>query len=362
MSFIIIDGFEDRFFPNDGYEFGEYWEGWGLYPYTGVPETGAYFYDYWPNASVVREDGLWGGYCAMVPDSVALNAYTEISVDVQGKTHFSGGIAVNSTNADCQLLTGVDYNTGGTSRRYGPALETDADGGLILYRSQVGTITREMVARSTKTGIFTNWNWHYVTFQFVCESLSTDWIKVWVDGDLVLDVSGTKMNNGGVLDRLDFPDYVHACDDMWLRDDTTVFDQPHIPAIFPTGAGTYTECTPVGGENWDNVNDFEQDLDSSYNLGGVGDKDSFVMGDITETGTVKALCARFLVSGEAGNTDKIRPFVIVNSTKYNGSDYAVTNDRYTYIQHIWETNPDTSSAWTAGEINGAEIGYEVVSG
>jgi len=363
MSFIAIDGFDDRYNLNNYGDFDDGFDGWDLYPEVSPSQTGLYFSDYWDEDTVPRPLGRYGGYCVMAPDPRVSYELNYLGHLTDGATHFSGGIAVNSLDDDCEILFGVVDNVSAPLRRYGPSLETDATGNFILRRSLSGSRTTEIIQRSLKTARMTMWGWHYITFQFVCEGLGTDWIKVWCDGELVIDYTGV-LNYSGTLDWLECPGNSDAIDDLWLRNDTNVIAEPMIPAIFPDGAGTDTECTPVGSaNNWENVDEFEQDFDSSYNLVDTGEKDSFNMGSLSaqvSAGVVHALCARFFVWGDAGNALQLRPYVIVNSTKYNGTAQAVTEGYWRYIQEIWEVNPDTSVAWTVSDIDAVEIGYEAV--
>lgn len=357
MGFIAIDGFADRYYLNNGVQFDSNNDGFGLYPQGMYLGSDSYF----PNVS--RQEGRYGDYCAMLSDSSMSVDNQLISFAVTGETLFSGGIAFNSADGNCQLLFGTDYNTGGSTRRYGPVVECDKNGEFLLKRSLVGSTTTEVVARSNKARI-TMWGWHYFTFQCRVEGLTTDWFKGWLDGELIFDVTGTKINNGGLIDYLDLPSGIDAIDDMWLRNDTNYITEPRVIPIFPEAAGTDSEGDPVGeSPNYMCVDDFEQDFEGSYNLVDLGEKDSFQMTSLSDevaAGTIHALVARFLVKGEPGNTDQLRPYVIVGSTKYNGSSYAVSNDYWRYVQHIWVENPDTSSPWIVSDIDNVQIGYEVV--
>ena len=360
MGFIVIDGNADRKILGNNWEYDDEYDGWGLYPY-GAHGGGAY---YGWELEQARPEGRYGDWCAMLADHIVSYDYINVVHLVGGMTEFSGGLAVNSLDDGCDFIFGMVYNAGGTSRRYGPNVEVDGDGSFVLRRSKTTSTSTEILQASDNSSRMTMWGWHYITFQFVCEGLGTDWIKVWMDGELQIDFSGTALNVSGPLEYLNVPHTVSAFDDLWLRDDTSVIAEPVIPAIFPDGAGTDTECASIGSaNNWENVDEFEQDFHSSYNLVDTGEKDSFNMGSLStqvSAGVVHALCARFFVWGDAGNALQLRPYVIVNSTKYNGTAQAVTEGYWKYIQEIWEVNPDTSVAWTISDIDAVEIGYEAV--
>ena len=351
MSFIIVDGFDDRYWLTNGDVYGGIWDGWGLYDEL-------YLGNDWDNPDFggSRELGRYGGWCPHLPDNDTWGLQYLVKT-VSSSNTFCGGIALQGMNV------GGHFFSAASPTKYGPILEFDDGGRIELTRSRVGS-GNEYLAWSDAGARLTVWGWHYITFQFSAGNVGSDWIKVWIDGELVMDISGTTLNYGGAITEVAFPGTVYGFDDIWLRNDTNIIDEPQILAIFPNAAGTDSECTPVGeATNYLNVDEFEQDFDSTYNLVATAEKDSFNMDAITaqiSSGVVHALVARFFVKGDVGNAVQLRPYVISGGTKYNGTAQSVVEGRYTYIQEIWETNPDTSVAWTLSEIDAVQIGYEGV--
>ena len=353
MSFIIADGFDDRWNLNNGDGFGDYYDGWGLY-------DGVWFTDYtYPGIyQGNREIGRYGGWCLALTEADADLDYTQIESSIPSGKNWSGGIALRTWDEDGSCVRFEN------ATKSGPMIEFNEKGMCEIWRSKAGS-GREVVARSDKTSLLTFFGWHYVTFETHVGDAGSDYIKVWVDGDLVIDESSLTLNFGGAVDSVCLPYTLNECDDIWLKNNTsTIQPEVRVLAMFPDAAGDDTECAPVGSaSNYLNVNKFEQDFDDTYNLVDAGEKDSFEMGDITEqvsAGVAHALVARFFVKGDAGNTEDIRPYVIVNSNKYNGSAQTPVEGRYTYIQEIWETNPNTSVAWTLADLDAVQIGYEAV--
>jgi len=348
MGFIIADGFDDRWILNNGDGYGYYYDGWGLYDdlYHGADYIHA---DY----KGVREMGRYGGWIMTLTDDEMSYSYCAIEKTLSSGKNWCGGAAINSLDEDCSI---VSFKSGATR---GPEIEFDV-AGEVSVRNSTGVIHR-----SDKSARLTMWGAHYLTFQFHAGDAGSDWIKIWIDGELVLDEASTTLNTVGALDYVEFPDSANAIDDMWLRDDTSVITpEVRIPAIFPNAAGDDAECAPVGSaSNYLNVDEFEQDFDDTYNLVDAGEKDSFNMESITaiiSAGIVHALVARFFVKGDVGNTEDIRPYVVSGGTKYNGTQQSVVEGRYTYIQEIWETDPDTSAAWILADLDTVQIGYEAV--
>ena len=353
MGFIIADGFNDRYWLNNDDRFDDIWDGWGLY--DGLYDGSDHYAH--PEHGGSAEIGRYGDYAMCLTDDYVSYDYIFIEKAISSGKDWCGGYAINSIdeNADIKF-----YST----TKGGPYLVFDARGEILVRRVKQFASTTEVVARSDAAARATMCGWHYVTFQFHAGDIGSDWIKIWIDGELVIDESSITLNFGGAIDEVDIPNTMNAIDDIWLRNDTNVITEPRILALFPNAAGDDAECAPVGEvSNYLNVDEFEQDFDMTYNLVDAGEKDSFNMDAITDqisAGVVHALVARILVKGDVGNTEDLRPYVIVGGIQYNGTPQTPVEGRYTYIQEIWETNPDTSVAWTLADLDATQIGYEAV--
>jgi len=336
MSFIIADGFDDRFYISNGIDDDD--NGWDLYD--------SMYYDDWEIArSGGREEGRYGGWVVSPLDDKMYQAYTDLEHSFAATKAICGGMAFRGvSNADPLYISNATSGVG-----------------LTIYSS--GRIVAEYGAvdvESRYTCRMTNWLWHYLTFDCNFGDPGADYLKVWIDGELVLDITGVTFSTTGATD-IQLPYAMTQLDDIWLKSDHDYFMEAQILALFPDGAGSYTDFTPVGeSSNYLNVDEFEQDFDSTYNYGVSGDKDSFAFMDLDTTGDVHALVVRVFAKGEAGNADELRPFVIVGGNKYNGTSQLPSEVRYGYIQHIWDINPDTSVPWTVSDINAIQTGYEVV--
>jgi len=370
-EFTIIDGFADRGVFYDGYSWDYRETGFGLYREL----EGSYDEPPWGWINYTQKVGRYGDYCAILPDPDMY--YYGISLTgpwpLPAHKEWSGGVAINSTNVYTILSCGAGYHKG-------PNIVVNAEGGIYIEREEEFSGHNVSIAVSEKQAIITNWNWHYVSWKFHCGDRNNDWIQVWIDGDLVIDIDHVTLNFVGEVEWIDFY-FANAIDDIWIRNDANMIPEPRIPAIFPSGNGDDSDGTPVGeSTNYEAVNSFMQDhvdgegygdppvatgvMEGSWNVISLNEKDSFEMGKLSEqisAGTVHALVARFLCMSEVGNTDQLRPYVIVDGNKYNGTAQSPTSDAYyEYIQHIWETNPDTSLPWTVADIDAVQIGYEVV--
>jgi len=369
-EFFLVDGFADRGVFYDGYPWNYRETGFGLY----AEVSGSYDERPWGWINYTQKVGRYGDYCAILPDpDMYYYGICLYPPSVSGNKEYSGGLAINSTNINTILDCGAGVHGG-------PGIVVNGEGGIYVEREELVGGRTHTIAMSEKQNIITNWNWHYISWKFHAGDVGSDWIQVWIDGDKVIDISGITLNYSGAIEYIDFY-FAPAVDDIWMRNDANMIPEPRIPAIFPIGNGDDSDGTPVGeSTNYEAVNSFMPDsvvgegygdppvatgvMEGSWNVVSLNEKDSFEMGSLSEqisAGTVHALVTRFMCMSEVGNTDKLRPYVIVDGNKYNGTAQSPTSDEYyEYIQHIWETNPDTSLPWTVADIDAVQIGYEVV--
>ena len=347
MSCIIADGFDDRFYISNGSDFEGTWpdtyNGWDLYDEM--------YYDDWElSRSGGREEGRYGGWVVSPLDDRMYQSATSLEHNFVATKAICGGMAFRGVSNSDPL--GIGNATSGVGL-------TIYSSGRIVATYIVGYSTVDVESRYTCR--MTNWLWHYLTFDCNIGDPGADYLKVWIDGELVLDITGVTFSTTGGATQIQLPYSMTQLDDIWVKSDHDYFMEAQILALFPDGAGSYTDFMPVGeSSNYLNVDEFEQDFDSTYNYGVSGDKDSFAFMDLDTTGDVHALVVRVFAKGEAGNADELRPFVIVGGNKYNGTSQLPSEVRYGYIQHIWDINPDTSVSWTVSDINAIQIGYEVM--
>jgi hypothetical protein len=125
------------------------------------------------------------------------------------------------------------------------------------------------------------------------------------------------------------------------------------------GAGTSTEWTPSGGDNYDNVND-EPYNDATFNwTNSVDQVDTFetenLSGAILEVKAVQ-LSARVVKEGLA--TPQNLSFIVnIGGTEYESQDYAIPTLKGP-LYHCFDVSPATSADWTENEVNTAEFGYK----
>lgn len=139
--------------------------------------------------------------------------------------------------------------------------------------------------------------------------------------------------------------------------------RPRVQAIFPDGAGNYSQWVPTAGANYTNVDETTPNDDTDYVAEStVNDRDSYTYSNLLSPATTilaVAVVPRARTDDAAART--MKTFVRAGGTDYDHADTVSVPGSYGYLQQIYQTNPATAAAWTAAEVNSLEAGIKVVS-
>jgi hypothetical protein len=223
-----------------------------------------------------------------------------------------------------------------------------------------------------RTGAF-----YYVEFKIVL-SASTGSIAMQVNGGSVA-VSGVSNINTGTTAwtgvRIGASDFGEdfLIDDLYIADGSgsapwnDFLGDVHVQYLRPTGAGATTQWDPTGAAtNWDAVDDADTpDEDTTYVATSVTNEiDTYVFEDVSyNTGTdIIAVQVSHLARKEDPGDRALQSVTRLSATdSLQGTDLYLTasTNNYSYVHSIFEENPDTSTAWTTSEVDGAEFGMKL---
>lgn len=137
--------------------------------------------------------------------------------------------------------------------------------------------------------------------------------------------------------------------------------QPRVEAVFPDGAGFYSQWAPTPAvANWQNVDETTPNDDTDYNADAtVGDRDSYTFSNLLGTAaTILAVALVPRVRKDDAAARTVKRFVRAGGVNYDGVAVAVPGS-YGYLQEVLATNPATGIAWTPAEVNAIECGIKV---
>lgn len=153
-------------------------------------------------------------------------------------------------------------------------------------------------------------------------------------------------------------------DDIYLLDTTGSVNndflgsQAVVIRKAPNADGTTNDFTPQSGvNNFEMVNENPAST-TDYNDGSTnGDIDEYGIPDIEQDTIFGIAIETHMTTSDVGRERKFRHRVRSGASVGNGSDIGVIHD-YSH-RTIFETDPNTSSAWTKTNANAAEFGVEV---
>jgi hypothetical protein len=243
-----------------------------------------------------------------------------------------------------------------------------ADGRLRALRGNsttLGTSTKAIASGQT----------NYIEYKITASDASGV-VEVRVNGTNSgwLNLSSVDTNNGGSSLISNFymgsdnsnSSWAWDIDDLYICDSTggtnnTFLGDIRVQAIYPTGAGNYTQWTPSTGANYAAVDDNPANDETDYNSSSTASQiDSFVFGDVTPTsGTVYAVCVNLMARKDDAGTRTLRALARLSGTDATGSSVNIGTS-YVVYQSILETKPGGGS-WSISDVNNSEFGYELVA-
>lgn len=199
---------------------------------------------------------------------------------------------------------------------------------------------------------------------------SLGWVKVWVDGELIFDVSNIDTQNAGgaTVDRIlfhtnpAFSDAFTTIDDVRYDSGTSVQIPEGRFAVLPLAADDLSDWTPLSGaDNHLMIDDPTCDSDTTYNSSNtVGHIDRFTYSAIPfNPDNIMAVMVSMCARKEDVATRRVRSFILSDATQVNNADKFLSTN-YTWDRHILELDPDGDVPWTKAALTALKAGYELM--
>jgi hypothetical protein len=256
-----------------------------------------------------------------------------------------------------------DVQDAGTTQ---DSLRLNTDGTLYVRRGASTTLGTSTFALIPNT-------WYYVEWKITLAGGTSGATEVRVNNTSRLSLSGvnTLQTANAYANTVRIvtgtSSFSVSYDDIYIFDGTGSLNNDfagdsRVELLLPTGAGATTAWTPSAGANYTCVDEAAPNSDTDYvSSATAGQTDTYTFGNLSVAGgTVKAVqVSAFHRKDDAGSRNLAlvaRP----GSTDRLGTTVLVA-DSYNYATQMWETNPDTSAAWTVAEVNAAEFGVRLMS-
>jgi hypothetical protein len=308
---------------------------------------------------------------------ISLTGTNRLSIPTESKQQIVFGCAVRFTESLTNYTNYLDAFLHFRSNRddiIGWVANTDA--GLLAMGTKTGTSTYPLLGTSS-SGLSIN-TWHYLEVKFtVSASTAENDLVIMVDDQEVLNIaSGQDTNFGSVyINEVNFSSLHNSVetyyDDMYVLDsggsiNNDFLGDSQVGIIYPDGNGNYSQFVGSDGNSTDNyllVDEAQHDSDATYvEQSGIGNRDSYTFQDLEGViETIHGLSVCTASTKDVGQrTGKV--FCRQLGVDYDGGEFGpASSGSYTVSEHIFETDPSTSSAWTETGVNAAEFGIKVHS-
>jgi hypothetical protein len=143
----------------------------------------------------------------------------------------------------------------------------------------------------------------------------------------------------------------------------TRLGESRVLVLYPTADTADTDWAPSRGvDHYATVDETTVNGDTDYVASGtVGDLDLYDVSDLGVTpDSIQAVQVTLCARNDDAASREVRCRVKSGAAVANGASHALTAS-YLYYRDIFETDPNTSAAWTSSGVNAAQIGPEVVT-
>lgn len=332
--------------------------------------------------------GRWGGPCMSAnswDDWAGVRLKFKPCGDPSAEIHFAAHYYPRTT-----LRTGSTSGDQGLIWRIRQGWDYSSDYSYMDFYNYRGTLqvyahrawsqrfeTHDPIATCNLTDLFTETTWSHIEVA-VKRSLGSDgFVKIWTDGNLVLDFSGvTAITAPTMCNELNFctPCYFLTGSLSCLVDDVIVWDNSgttfnapqlgvhRITTLTPNAAGDSSDFTPSASTNLSCIDDaIFNDGDTTYNRADMTLlQDLFGYPSIPLSPlpvTIKGIITKTVARLESG-TGKLLAVVKKGSSELY-SDTVDLSTSYALYSHGFAYDPDTGAYWQPSDINSIQCGYRV---
>jgi hypothetical protein len=246
------------------------------------------------------------------------------------------------------------------------------DGTVTVRRNSSTALTGGTSTKAFAPGIY-----YFVEFKVtIADSIGANTCKMRVDGEDWLTVAtgqDTKHTSNATANSIRlFGGAGSFCatyiDDLYICDGTggsnnDFLGDVRVDAMLPNGDGSNSAWTcSTGSTHYALVDESAPNDDTDYlSTAGASNRDSHAMTNLpTMTSpTIKGLMHSIAGKKDDAGSRNIKSLCKSGATTSTGTSQVLPSS-YTYLTEIYQTDPDTASAWTESGLNAAEFGVENV--
>jgi hypothetical protein len=250
----------------------------------------------------------------------------------------------------------------------------NTDGTLSVRRNGSTVLTNGTSSFALTANIYA-----YIEFKCtIADSIGASTCQVRVDGDIKITVAtgqDTKHSANATANQIlvagaqttTNPSALWDVEDLYICDgqgsvNNDFLGDCRVDALLPNADGSNSQFTPsTGSDHYTLVDDSAPNDDTDYLSSNTsGHKDTWAFANLTAltSPSLKGVQLNLTAKKDDAGTRLLKPVVKSGSTTSSGSSQGIGTD-YRQFAQIYETDPDTSAAWTEAGVNAAEFGGEV---
>lgn len=147
--------------------------------------------------------------------------------------------------------------------------------------------------------------------------------------------------------------------DNIILDDADWIGKTYIQGLAVTGAGTTTQFTPSAGANYACVDEIPVSTTDYISTNTNDHLDTYALANLTGTlGLIKSVSVNAYAIKEGSATPQNLKLAMLSGSTTDLSAGKAIPTSYAVLSNIWETDPDTSSAWDESGVNALEVGVK----
>lgn len=279
--------------------------------------------------------------------------------------------------------TGITWNVGNDTSGPGHGVVLYGSGAARLHIGPNASGQLEVRNGSGSTGTLLGTGttvllvntWYYIEVYALING-STGAVTVRLNGanEIVLTNVNTQNGSGTALDTIllggsmnmngtayfDYDD-LYVCDGAGTVNNTFLGDC-QVQTLFPNGNGAtngWVNDAANSTNNYSHVNSVPYSTATYVGSSTLNQVDEYAYTDPTGSGTVKGVMARAIATKTDSGGRSLALVARPTTTDYAGSGTPLTAGSWALAYNIWETNPDTSTAWTIATVTAAQFGVKV---
>jgi hypothetical protein len=318
-------------------------------------------------------NGRWGGRCLSFVDvdpNAGTSGASSVSINMSGSlSEYVLQFAYNCTVANTNSFQLCSFYEGTT-----PHIDL-----RINVTNNTFTTTRNgtILGTSANNAWSTTAGWRYCQLRVKVHD-TTGTIDVIQDGVTIFALTGQDTRNGGTgiidvirigphvpfvngqLHNFKFQD-IAICDVTGSAPMNGIHNEGRVRLITPNGEGDTNNWTPsTGTDNAALVDEIPNNGNTDYNSStAVNDIDLYTLTDLPVTPTtIYGVTVANMVAKDDAGTDHAASIVKTGGTVFVGSDVTISSATFVKVLHLWEANPNTTSAWTKSEIDALQAGIK----